>query len=226
MKYKLWNLTWLNNSKLLLSFCHLHLFCHLFKGHFTASRERGRPRGLFGWNWGPATLLLSECGHSRAPAKRIELENRQCFAGQFPWWDYFLYCLDWAQPQAHVKDWLNSGVIYGQAVLIFISYVVLFLYTYQAYKIALESLGHCEYAMKAGFHLNPKAIEESLQVRASFSGSSQGRQNRWVTIKWLCFALLFCVFRAAAVKLKLSRLDGDRLPLSLFSVSCPQFPSR
>lgn len=34
----------------------------------------------------------------------------------------------------------------------------------QAYKVALESLGHCEYAMKAGFHLNPKAIEASLQV--------------------------------------------------------------
>ncbi|XP_051884384.1 granule associated Rac and RHOG effector protein 1-like [Pristis pectinata] len=33
----------------------------------------------------------------------------------------------------------------------------------QAYKVALESLGHCEYAMKAGFHLNPKAIEASLQ---------------------------------------------------------------
>lgn len=34
--------------------------------------------------------------------------------------------------------------------------------------MALESLGHCEYAMKAGFHLNPKAIEASLQVnRAS-----------------------------------------------------------
>ncbi|OCT84570.1 granule associated Rac and RHOG effector protein 1 [Xenopus laevis] len=35
--------------------------------------------------------------------------------------------------------------------------------TLQAYKIALESLGHCEYAMKAGFHLNPKAIEECLK---------------------------------------------------------------
>ncbi|KAJ7312090.1 hypothetical protein JRQ81_006429 [Phrynocephalus forsythii] len=33
----------------------------------------------------------------------------------------------------------------------------------QAYKAALDSLGHCEYAMKAGFHLNPKAIEASLQ---------------------------------------------------------------
>ncbi|XP_029464229.1 uncharacterized protein KIAA0355 homolog [Rhinatrema bivittatum] len=33
----------------------------------------------------------------------------------------------------------------------------------QAYKMALESLGHCEYAMKAGFHCNPKAIEASLQ---------------------------------------------------------------
>ncbi|XP_006887907.1 PREDICTED: uncharacterized protein KIAA0355 homolog [Elephantulus edwardii] len=33
----------------------------------------------------------------------------------------------------------------------------------QAYKVALESLGHCEYAMKAGFHLNPKEIEASLQ---------------------------------------------------------------
>lgn len=34
----------------------------------------------------------------------------------------------------------------------------------QAYRMALESLGHCEYAMKAGFHLSPKAIEECLKV--------------------------------------------------------------
>lgn len=35
---------------------------------------------------------------------------------------------------------------------------------FQAYKAALESLGHSEYALKAGFHLNPKAVEEALQV--------------------------------------------------------------
>lgn len=35
----------------------------------------------------------------------------------------------------------------------------------QAYKAALESLGHSEYALKAGFHLNPKAVEAALQVR-------------------------------------------------------------
>uniref|UniRef100_H3CYU6 Granule associated Rac and RHOG effector 1 n=1 Tax=Tetraodon nigroviridis TaxID=99883 RepID=H3CYU6_TETNG len=33
----------------------------------------------------------------------------------------------------------------------------------QAYKAALESLGHSEYALKAGFHLNPKATETALQ---------------------------------------------------------------
>lgn len=35
---------------------------------------------------------------------------------------------------------------------------------FQAYKAALESLGHSEYALKAGFHLNPKAVEAALQV--------------------------------------------------------------
>ncbi|KAJ8343276.1 hypothetical protein SKAU_G00306050 [Synaphobranchus kaupii] len=33
----------------------------------------------------------------------------------------------------------------------------------QAYKVALESQGHSEYALKAGFHRNPKAVEASLQ---------------------------------------------------------------
>ncbi|XP_037103138.1 LOW QUALITY PROTEIN: granule associated Rac and RHOG effector protein 1-like [Syngnathus acus] len=33
----------------------------------------------------------------------------------------------------------------------------------QAYKAALESLGHGEYALKAGFHLNPKCVEAALQ---------------------------------------------------------------
>uniref|UniRef100_A0A8C9S175 Granule associated Rac and RHOG effector 1 n=1 Tax=Scleropages formosus TaxID=113540 RepID=A0A8C9S175_SCLFO len=32
----------------------------------------------------------------------------------------------------------------------------------QAYKVALESLGHSEYALKAGFHLSPKAAEDAL----------------------------------------------------------------
>lgn len=48
----------------------------------------------------------------------------------------------------------------------------------QAYKIALESLGHCEYAMKAGFHLNPKAIEASLQGCCSEAEAQQtGRRQ-------------------------------------------------
>lgn len=37
-------------------------------------------------------------------------------------------------------------------------------FSIQAYKVALESQGHSEYALKAGFHLNPKAVEASLQV--------------------------------------------------------------
>ncbi|XP_042293500.1 granule associated Rac and RHOG effector protein 1 [Sceloporus undulatus] len=48
----------------------------------------------------------------------------------------------------------------------------------QAYKAALESLGHCEYAMKAGFHLNPKAIEASLQGCCSDAEAQQtGRRQ-------------------------------------------------
>ncbi|XP_071423305.1 granule associated Rac and RHOG effector protein 1 [Pithys albifrons albifrons] len=48
----------------------------------------------------------------------------------------------------------------------------------QAYKVALESLGHCEYAMKAGFHLNPKAIEASLQGCCSEAEAQQtGRRQ-------------------------------------------------
>lgn len=38
----------------------------------------------------------------------------------------------------------------------------------QAYRVALESLGHSEYALKAGFHLNPKAVEAALQVGLFF----------------------------------------------------------
>lgn len=40
----------------------------------------------------------------------------------------------------------------------------LFSHYFQAYKAALESLGHSEYALKAGFHLNPKSVEAALQV--------------------------------------------------------------
>ncbi|XP_065516607.1 granule associated Rac and RHOG effector protein 1-like isoform X2 [Lathamus discolor] len=48
----------------------------------------------------------------------------------------------------------------------------------QAYKVALESLGHCEYALKAGFHLNPKAIEASLQGCCSEAEAQQtGRRQ-------------------------------------------------
>lgn len=38
----------------------------------------------------------------------------------------------------------------------------------QAYRAALESLGHSEYALKAGFHLNPKVVEAALQVCCLF----------------------------------------------------------
>ncbi|XP_069495529.1 granule associated Rac and RHOG effector protein 1 [Ambystoma mexicanum] len=48
----------------------------------------------------------------------------------------------------------------------------------QAYKAALESLGHCEYAMKAGFHLNPKAIEGSLQSCCSEAEAQQAGRRQ------------------------------------------------
>ncbi|KAF1393142.1 hypothetical protein PFLUV_G00035390 [Perca fluviatilis] len=43
----------------------------------------------------------------------------------------------------------------------------------QAYKAALESLGHSEYALKAGFHLNPKAVEVALQSCCSEAEAQQ-----------------------------------------------------
>ncbi|XP_034041728.1 uncharacterized protein KIAA0355-like [Thalassophryne amazonica] len=43
----------------------------------------------------------------------------------------------------------------------------------QAYKAALESLGHSEYALKAGFHLNPKAVETALQGCCSEAEAQQ-----------------------------------------------------
>ncbi|KAL6112813.1 garre1 [Pungitius sinensis] len=43
----------------------------------------------------------------------------------------------------------------------------------QAYKAALESLGHSEYALKAGFHLNPKAVEAALQSCCSEAEAQQ-----------------------------------------------------
>ncbi|XP_075432493.1 granule associated Rac and RHOG effector protein 1 [Ascaphus truei] len=50
--------------------------------------------------------------------------------------------------------------------------------TLQGYKIALESLGHCEYAMKAGFHLNPKAIEDSLKGCCSEAEAQQAGRRQ------------------------------------------------
>uniref|UniRef100_A0A3B3CAT8 Granule associated Rac and RHOG effector 1 n=1 Tax=Oryzias melastigma TaxID=30732 RepID=A0A3B3CAT8_ORYME len=43
----------------------------------------------------------------------------------------------------------------------------------QAYKVALESLGHSEYALKGGFHLNPKAVEAALQGCCSEAEAQQ-----------------------------------------------------
>ncbi|KAM4721766.1 granule associated Rac and RHOG effector protein 1 [Rhinophrynus dorsalis] len=50
--------------------------------------------------------------------------------------------------------------------------------TLQAYRVALESLGHCEYAMKAGFHLNPKAIEEILKGCCSEAEAQQAGRRQ------------------------------------------------
>ncbi|XP_035275633.1 granule associated Rac and RHOG effector protein 1-like [Anguilla anguilla] len=43
----------------------------------------------------------------------------------------------------------------------------------QAYRVALESLGHREYALKAGFHLNPKSAEAALQGCCSDAEAQQ-----------------------------------------------------
>lgn len=64
-------------------------------------------------------------------------------------------------------DEINVGLIAGHV----------FSVCTQAYKAALESLGHSEYALKAGFHLNPKAVEAALQV-GSRSKSVNGMISR------------------------------------------------
>uniref|UniRef100_A0A8C1FHW4 DUF4745 domain-containing protein n=1 Tax=Cyprinus carpio carpio TaxID=630221 RepID=A0A8C1FHW4_CYPCA len=43
----------------------------------------------------------------------------------------------------------------------------------QAYKAALDSLGHSEYALKAAFHLNPKSVEAALQGCCSDAEAQQ-----------------------------------------------------
>nr|XP_006641221.1 PREDICTED: uncharacterized protein KIAA0355 homolog [Lepisosteus oculatus] len=43
----------------------------------------------------------------------------------------------------------------------------------QAYKVALDSLGHSEYTLKGGFHLNPKAVEAALQGCCSEAEAQQ-----------------------------------------------------
>ncbi|KAF7698847.1 hypothetical protein HF521_003589 [Silurus meridionalis] len=43
----------------------------------------------------------------------------------------------------------------------------------QAYRSALDSLGHCEYALKGGFHLKPKSIEAALQGCCSEAEAQQ-----------------------------------------------------
>ncbi|XP_043937618.1 granule associated Rac and RHOG effector protein 1 isoform X2 [Protopterus annectens] len=48
----------------------------------------------------------------------------------------------------------------------------------QAYKLALDSLGHCEYALKAGFHLNPKAIEMCLHGCCSDAEAQQAGRRQ------------------------------------------------
>lgn len=50
----------------------------------------------------------------------------------------------------------------------------------QAYKAALESLGHSEYALKAGFHLNPKAVESALQVGSLLKRQEKASISSWI----------------------------------------------
>ncbi|KAF3832297.1 hypothetical protein F7725_025962 [Dissostichus mawsoni] len=47
----------------------------------------------------------------------------------------------------------------------------------QAYKAALESLGHSEYALKAGFHLNPKAVEAPYSCCSEAEAQQAGRMQ-------------------------------------------------
>uniref|UniRef100_A0A8C4RZG9 Granule associated Rac and RHOG effector 1 n=1 Tax=Erpetoichthys calabaricus TaxID=27687 RepID=A0A8C4RZG9_ERPCA len=51
----------------------------------------------------------------------------------------------------------------------------------QAYRAALESLGHSEYALKAGFHLNPKAVEATLQGCCSEAEAQQAGRMQTIS---------------------------------------------
>lgn len=67
-----------------------------------------------------------------------------------------------------VGEWDEKNLLFSVMNTIIAGHVFLYL---QAYKAALESLGHSEYALKAGFHLNPKAVEAALQVGSLFKKS-------------------------------------------------------
>uniref|UniRef100_A0A8C7USV3 DUF4745 domain-containing protein n=1 Tax=Oncorhynchus mykiss TaxID=8022 RepID=A0A8C7USV3_ONCMY len=51
----------------------------------------------------------------------------------------------------------------------------------QAYKAALESMGHSEYALKAGFHLNPKSVEAALQGCCSEAEAQQAGRMQTIS---------------------------------------------
>uniref|UniRef100_A0A674B1Y3 Granule associated Rac and RHOG effector 1 n=1 Tax=Salmo trutta TaxID=8032 RepID=A0A674B1Y3_SALTR len=51
----------------------------------------------------------------------------------------------------------------------------------QAYKAALESMGHSEYALKAGFHLNPKSVEMALQGCCSEAEAQQAGRMQTIS---------------------------------------------
>ncbi|KAL1007418.1 hypothetical protein UPYG_G00086530 [Umbra pygmaea] len=51
----------------------------------------------------------------------------------------------------------------------------------QAYKTALESMGHSEYSLKAGFHLNPKSVEAALQGCCSEAEAQQAGRMQTIS---------------------------------------------
>lgn len=126
----------------------------------------------------------------------------------------------------------------------------------QAYRSALDSLGHCEYALKGGFHLKPKAIEAVLQVRAAESTVVWSEPAKCVYrccflsillpmyllemymsmlmlslivqiyIYYIFISVCVCACRVAVVRLRLSRQAVCRPHLSRSNASYPQSPCR
>lgn len=131
---------------------------------------------LIGWWLLPATLSSA---FFHACSQRIGAGS-WCVRTDVYWYSVIYYYRDVMVTHSSAESSDYSGVLIGSDLFLFSvllkkknntqrCFILCCVCCVQAYRSALDSLGHCEYALKGGFHLKPKAIEAVLQVRAAES---------------------------------------------------------